>query len=161
MKKDALISDCGEYRYWLERIWDEEKPIIVFVMLNPSTADSNEDDPTIRRCINFAKDWGYGSINVFNLYDFRSTNPDNLLKTDKPFSDKNIHQIKVHCDVFDKIICAWGNPGMIKKLKKKFPDYNPLEGYEDKLYHLGFCKDGVTPRHPLFLKSNLKPIKLL
>lgn len=160
MEKNANISECGQYRYWLERIWNPTQQTIVFVMLNPSTADANEDDPTIRRCINFAKAWGYGSINVFNLYDFRSTDPDGLLKTERPFSDQNSHQIRVHCEAFPGIICAWGNPGMIKKLKKKFPNYNPLEGFEDKLYCLGFCKDGVTPRHPLFLKGDLKPIKL-
>ena len=64
----AIISDCGKYRYQLWRKWDPSLPVVLFIMLNPSQADASEDDPTIRRCINYAKSWGYGGIYVGNLF---------------------------------------------------------------------------------------------
>jgi hypothetical protein len=78
MKKDAKLSDDKLYRYQLSRIWDETKPKVLFIMLNPSTADADVDDPTIRRVINFAKSWNYGGVYVVNLYAFRSTDPKGL-----------------------------------------------------------------------------------
>lgn len=70
MKKNAILSDDRKYRYVLSRNWDETKPTVLFIGLNPSIADESEDDPTIRRCINFAKDWGYGGILMTNLLSF-------------------------------------------------------------------------------------------
>ena len=68
MKKDAILSDCKKYRYSLSRTWDESKPLIGFIGLNPSTADDVIDDPTITRCINFAKSWGGGGLYMGNLF---------------------------------------------------------------------------------------------
>ena len=79
---NAELSICKKYRYSLTRIWDEDKPNVMFVMLNPSTADEKNDDPTIRRCINFAKDFGAGGIYVVNLFPLRATNPNELLIND-------------------------------------------------------------------------------
>ncbi|HDR1569813.1 TPA: DUF1643 domain-containing protein, partial [Pasteurella multocida] len=73
MNNNAIFSDCGTYRYVLWRIWDTLLPRITFIGLNPSTADESNDDPTIRRCINFAKKWGYGGIYMVNLFAYRST----------------------------------------------------------------------------------------
>ena len=72
MKSHATFSSCKKYRYSLFRIWDEDKPLVLFIGLNPSTADEKEDDPTIRRCINFAKQWGYGGLIMGNLFAFRA-----------------------------------------------------------------------------------------
>jgi len=77
MEMDAVLSKDGVYRYTLTRKWAEGHRAL-FVMLNPSTADATLDDPTIRRCIGFAKKWGYGSIEVVNLFAFRATNPNDL-----------------------------------------------------------------------------------
>ena len=90
---DAPITEDGKYRYYLTRVWDYKKPTLLFIMLNPSIADSNNDDPTIRRVVDFAEYWGYGGIYVGNLYAFRSTDPKGLLKTDDskgPENEKNI-----------------------------------------------------------------------
>ena len=84
---NAVISECGKYRYSLTRIWDESKPKVMFIMLNSSTANANNDDPTIRRCINFAKAWGFGDLYVCNIFAYRATNPQELLKVDNPFGD--------------------------------------------------------------------------
>lgn len=75
MKSDAELSKCRTYRYALWRTWDESKPFAMFVGLNPSTADELEDDPTIRRCINFSKLWGYGGLCMVNLFAYRATDP--------------------------------------------------------------------------------------
>ncbi len=73
MRTDAKLSDCRIYRYALWRIWDDAKPLVMFIGLNPSTADETEDDPTIRRCISFAQNWGYGGLYMANLFVFRAT----------------------------------------------------------------------------------------
>lgn len=73
--KSAVISECGLYRYELARTWDTTQPPLVFVMLNPSTADANADDNTIRKCCGFAERAGFGGVVVVNLYAFRATKP--------------------------------------------------------------------------------------
>jgi hypothetical protein len=71
----AEFSDCGTYRYALWRTWNALQPGVLFVGLNPSTADATTDDPTIRRCIGFAKRWGYGGITMANVFAYRATDP--------------------------------------------------------------------------------------
>ena len=78
MRKGAIISKDKKHRYRLWRIWDDSLPKALFIMLNPSTADVMLDDPTIRRCIGFAKSWGYGGIYVGNIFSLRSSNPKDL-----------------------------------------------------------------------------------
>src|SRR5262249_14212908 len=90
VRRAAVISDCGRYRYSLTRRWgDAAEPRALFVMLNPSTADAEQDDPTIRRCIGFAKAWGMGSLEVVNLYALRATDPAALLSAPDPIGPKN------------------------------------------------------------------------
>ena len=152
MIKDAVISDSGFYRYELSRIWDHSKPLVMFVMLNPSTADSNEDDPTIRRCIGFAKSWGYGGLYVGNLFGYRSTDPKKLLLVSHPIGSENKYHLKLMADRCETIICAWGNPVIVKKTNRSWRD---LLFLNKELRYIKKCKDG-TPSHPLFLKGDLK-----
>ena len=74
----ALLSSCGTYRYRLWRYWHTEREPLIFIMLNPSTADAMQDDPTIRKCIGFAKRLGFGGIEVVNLFAYRATDPRDL-----------------------------------------------------------------------------------
>lgn len=85
----AGISECGTYRYWLCREWSPGLDSLVWLMLNPSTADATQDDPTIRRCMGFARRWGYGGITVVNLYAYRATNPRDLLTAADPVGPEN------------------------------------------------------------------------
>jgi hypothetical protein len=151
MKKDttrnAIISADGEYRYQLSRIWDEEKPNILFIMLNPSTADADVDDPTIRRVMNFSKSWGYGGVFVGNLYAFRSTDPKALRNTDDPVGEDNIEHIKELIGVTERVVYAWGN-------NQKEPEW--LSSLVDTPYCIDISKKGL-PKHPLYLKSELHP----
>lgn len=157
--KEAVISDCGIYRYSLTRIWDESKPKVMFIMLNPSTADHEQDDPTIRRCISFAKSWGYGGLYVCNLFAYRATNPADLLKVDNPFGDKNIWHTRQLLDKVEKVICAWGNKKIVDKIIGKGNSYENLYFAYETLHYIDLSKDGV-PKHPLYLKSDLEPKRL-
>ena len=116
VKKGALMSDCKVYRYRLWRIWEEAKPKVMFIMLNPSTADGKMDDPTVRRCISFAKSWGYGGLYVANLFAYRSTQPKDLLEqTDVVGLDNSFHlkEMSKKCEI---AVCAWGNSKIVNKL---------------------------------------------
>ena len=146
--KGAEFSKCGKYRYKLWRIWDESKPMMMYIMMNPSTADASEDDHTITRCIGFANSWGYGGFYVGNLFAYRSTDPKELKKVTDPIGNFNYNHLFEMSLKSDIIVCAWGNkqgspPEKIRNL--------------GELYYLSINNDG-TPGHPLFLKSELKPI---
>lgn len=75
VQKDARLSSCRAYRFALWRIWDQSMPYAMFIGLNPSTADETRDDPTLVRCGNFARQWGYGSVCMANLFALRATGP--------------------------------------------------------------------------------------
>lgn len=158
--KSAIISDCGLYRYQLSRIWNPEGKKVMFLMLNPSKADANKDDPTIRRCISFAKSWGYGGLYVGNLYAYRCTDPKLLLQVYDPEGPLNWAYLHEMASLSEMVVLAWGNAGIVTKLGKKFTGkYIPLKVISEKLYVLKVGKSG-HPWHPLFLKSELKPIAL-
>lgn len=148
----AIISDCKKYRYRLWRIWDADKGNVMFVLHNPSTADENNDDPTVRRCVNYAKSWGYGGIYICNLYPYRATNPKDLLN--KPFEEisppQNMYYINQTLKKCSLHVLAYGNPAI--------KDTTPV--LFDNIYMcLGLTKKG-NPKHPLYLPSNLMPINL-
>lgn len=147
----AIISECKKYRYQLARIWDDKKPTVTFIMLNPSTADANKDDATIRRCIGFASSWGFGGIKVVNLFPYRSTDPKELLKARNPFGDSNHRHIFSCFNNSEKTVCAWGNSAIVNKLIKKYSLYMPLLNIPtEELHYIELANDG-TPKHPLYL----------
>lgn len=159
MEKSAIISRCGNYRYQLSRIWDDKLPIVCFIMLNPSTADAEKDDNTIKRCIEFAGSWGYGGLYVVNLYAYRSRHPQGMFVIHDPKGPDNLEHISSTAGKCEKVVCAWGNAPIVKRLEKLYPGYLPLKDvHAGKLHYLALAKDG-TPKHPLYLKSSLKPIK--
>lgn len=154
--KGAILSECETYRYQLWRIWDESKPKVLFIMLNPSTADADIDDPTIRRCIGFAKSWGYGGLFVGNIFAYRSTEPKGLFEADDAVGvDNNYHleQMSEKCEI---AVCAWGNSPIVNKMNTT---HKPLKNVRIPLHYIELSKDG-TPKHPLYLKSELKPVKI-
>ena len=147
MKKAAILSEDNLYRYQLSRIWDESKPLILFIMLNPSTADADVDDSTIRRVIRFTTSWGYGGVYVANLYAFRSTDPKALKHTDDPVGKENVSYITHLIGMADKVVYAWGN-------NQKEPIW--LSELVQTPYCIDLSKNGI-PKHPLYLKSELIP----
>lgn len=154
--KHAILSRCGQYRYALWRNWDDSLPMVEFIMLNPSTADDKEDDPTIRRCINFAKSWGCGSLKVANLFAFRATDPQELKKCQDPIGPKNYWWL-YHDGCKPKYtVCAWGNNGSLHGRSNDYVENKvAFVGY-NSLYYLKMNSSG-EPSHPLYLKKDLKP----
>lgn len=106
---DAELSECGEYRYRLSRVWDEAKRPLTFIMLNPSTADAEVDDPTIRRCMGFAERERAGGIIVVNLYGFRTTKPSDLFQATDPIGPGNDRALKRAARQAKSIVCAWAH----------------------------------------------------
>lgn len=111
MVRGAKLSDDRLYRYGLWRKWDD-RPKVMFIGLNPSTADEVEDDPTIRRCIGFANSWGYGGIVVANLFGFRATDPTALQKATDPIGPENDEWLYRLADEAALVVGAWGNGGL-------------------------------------------------
>ncbi len=145
--KKAIISDCGKYRYELHREWDKKKGKVLFIMLNPSTADGLNNDLTTIRCINFAKKWGYGGLMIGNIYPFRAKRPKNLRKWLKEHNGVGIANWENQCSIQDMageadiIVCAWGC-----NYKGGIPEWVDELG---DLFYLELCKDDITPKHPL------------
>lgn len=153
IRKAAVISDCGTFRYRLTRYWGPGK-FLPFVMLNPSTADAEFDDPTIRRCMSFARREGAGGIVVANLCAFRSPSPAALDKAADPFGPSNqnhLWQVAVGA-VADgmPIVCAWGVHGHNRGDRYAI-DLFRKEGA--RLMCLGKTADG-HPKHPLYIKGD-------
>lgn len=151
--KSAVLSTCGSYRYALFRIWDPDKPLMMFVGLNPSTADAYVDDKTTTRCIGFARDCGYGGLILANLYAWRATKPRKLLEASDPVGAKNdawLRQLRQHAGV---VIAAWGAwPG---------PDpHRPAQAMDliGGLHVLGLTAKG-DPRHPLYMPKTARPTR--
>ena len=106
---DAVISDCERYRYRLTRRWDDG-PTCTFIMLNPSTADARKDDPTIRRCIGFARREGCAALLVINCFAFRATKPADLFAAEDPIGPENDrHIMAASLDADGQVIAAWGD----------------------------------------------------
>ncbi|OXR47888.1 hypothetical protein PuT2_15460 [Pusillimonas sp. T2] len=153
MIKSAIISDCEQYRYRLTRQEQSligNKPPIAFLMLNPSTADATEDDPTIRRLIGFARTWGHSGVVVANLYALRSPNPTALWShTDPVGPDNDRHLLKLAKSHSD-IVCAWGNNARADRVGHVV---QLLKNQGATLWCLGQTNSGA-PRHPLYVKSD-------
>lgn len=151
MIKDAIVSDNQLYRYQLSRVWDSSLPMVMFICLNPSTADHNDDDPTILKCIKYAQDWGYGGLLMGNLFAYRATEPLDMKRADDPIGPLNNHHLKLMSQQVDKIVCGWGNHGVYLSRDEE------VKSMFDNLYALRINKTG-SPAHPLYLKKSLIPI---
>ena len=156
MHRSAELSGCGRYRWLLSRAWDNALPIAVFVMLNPSTADAEQDDPTIRRCIGFARRGGCGEIVVINRYTWRATSPRDLLDAHRrgvdvagEWRDSGYLYARLAVAMFGgPFIAAWGaHPLAAEPLPASWPD--PPGGWKC----LGVTKSGA-PRHPLYVRAD-------
>ncbi|RTR33189.1 DUF1643 domain-containing protein [Shewanella canadensis] len=152
--KSAVLSDCRDYRYSLWRTWDEDKPYALFIGLNPSTADEVEDDPTIRRCVNFARDWGYGGLCMANLFAFRATEPNVMKSAPDPIGEANDTWLVQLADGAGVVIAAWGNDGTF--LGRSRTVLELIDGVKC----LKLNKSG-EPAHPLYQPKNSKPIELV
>lgn len=152
MIKDTIFSPCREYRYTLYREWGEGNRIVAFVGLNPSTADEIKNDPTVTRCINYAKKWGYSGMYMMNIFAYRATDPRVMKAHSEPIGSENDHYLSLVAREADIVVAAWGTHG--KHLNRGQAVKNLIPG----LHCLRITKDG-HPSHPLYLPSDLVPIE--
>ena len=154
MKNTAKLSECRKYRYALWRTWDNSKPYVMFVGLNPSTADEVSDDPTLMRCINFAKLWGYGGVCMANLFAFRATEPSDMKSAQDPIGKENNQWLEKLAESAGLVVAAWGNDGSFLNRSTQVKELLP------NLHCLKMNKSG-EPAHPLYQKTltQPKPIK--
>lgn len=156
IERDAAISECGRYRWWLTRRWGDG-PLCCWIMLNPSTADTEQDDPTIRRCMGFADRWGYGGIVVVNLFALRSTDPAELKRADDPVGQFNDESIEEHAKRSAFTVAAWGAHGSFRRRGRRVA--KALWDIGEAPHCLGATKAG-HPKHPLYLRADTEPMPL-
>jgi hypothetical protein len=154
----AVFSDCEHYRYRLWREWDKRLPTICFLMLNPSTADEQANDPTITRCEARAVGSHYGRLEVVNLFPWRATDPDQLEIAVNPIgpASKADGAIMDAIERSSMVICAWGAHRAAAPRAADVMHIIRITGYHGRLYHLGLNKDG-SPKHPLYIAKAVKP----
>ena len=152
----AIFSEDRRHRYLLRRRVGDSSRRILFVMLNPSAADEEHDDPTIRRCIGFAQKWGYGLLDVVNLFALMSTDPKALLVADDPVGPDNDATIHCALEVADTVVLAWGNHGLDHQRRVK--EVTAVVRRSARPFCLGVTLKGA-PRHPLRLArtTNIQP----
>ncbi len=149
-RSSAVLSDCGTYRYELRRSWDPAGSLCAWVMLNPSMADADLDDPTIRRCRSFSRSWGYGGIVVVNLYVLRATDPEQLRRHLDPVAD-NDDYIKAAARDAGAVVCAWGaHPFAVRRAGVVTGLLRSCTGAGVAMHCLGTTNSGA-PRHPLYV----------
>ena len=153
--RSAVISDCRAYRYRLDRRWSKGTTI-AWVMLNPSTADGDVDDATIRKISAYSKRWGHGALVVVNLFAYRSTHPKNLRSpavepVGGPAADRHIREALAASDT---VVCAWGGSGPRDSGMRIAEVLRMVEHAEHEPMALGVTKHG-EPKHPLYLPGAL------
>ena len=168
MTGSAIFSDCGKYRYLLRRGDRHAEKKCLFIMLNPSTADAERDDPTIRRCRSFAERWGYGELLVVNLFAYRATSPKELRSADDPVGPDNRHWVEravraASCeydydreeDVPPFVVCAWGNHGSYMGQDQTMLGWLEAFGVEPSCLSTTKARQ---PGHPLYLPQRTLPM---
>ena len=146
----AVFSDCRRYRYKLWRIWDDQKPLIMFVGLNPSTANEMSDDPTIRRVKKFAFDWGFGGVYMMNLFAWVTPYPEELITSENSIGENDMHLLEVSRKC-SEIIFAWGS------FKEAIERAEQVKAMFPQAKALIINRDG-SPRHPLYVRSQTVPV---
>lgn len=151
----ATFSECGKYRYDLWRLWDANKPTLTFIMLNPSTADDVDNDPTVERCQRRAIKGGYGQLRIVNLMAYRATDPDELLPlcaADREGPENSYYLQNAMRDA-GTVICGWGKKGHLGPVRWVV---NRSRGMGVPLFALKINKDG-SPQHPLYIPYSKEP----
>ncbi|MGY4802018.1 DUF1643 domain-containing protein [Teichococcus aerofrigidensis] len=156
----AVFSDCGRYRTVLERRWDG-KPFgtpgcVAWIMMNPSTADEQMDDPTVRRCRDFTRRWGYGAMLVLNIFALRATSPAMLLRAEDPVGPGNDAAIGEGAARAETVIAAWGLPP--RPLRGRGPEVAALlRAAGIAPLALRITQSG-QPGHPLYIAGDTRPV---
>lgn len=155
-KGDAVLSECGTYRYSLRRWWGATLDTFVVIGLNPSTADARDDDPTIRRCVDFASAAGCGGLVMLNAYAYRATDPTALRNRNDavgPHNDRFIAATIAHIHI-KVVVCAWTDAVTKDRAREVLAI---LADFEHEPHVFGLTKTGA-PRHPLYMPRTARPV---
>lgn len=155
--KSASLSRCKKYRYQLERSWGKHTPrksTVVFIGLNPSTADATLDDPTIRKCMAYARAWQFNKLIMVNLFAWRATDPSELYATKNPVGNQNDRFIEQAVASSSLVVACWGEHGVLLNRATLV-----RAQFQRRLHCLKTNSSG-QPTHPLYLPATLKPVKL-
>ncbi len=150
----AVFSECQQYRYQLREIWDSTRPLVLWLLMNPSVACLEHSDPTLRKAGTFARAWGYGGQLVANVHAYRATDNSRLLEVADPVGPDNDRMILEMAAEARTVVLAYGQPP--KALRARGPEVVTLLRHHPGLCHLRLAKDS-TPVHPLYLPSILRP----
>jgi len=149
----AIFDEDRVYRYVLWRRWGIG-PAVVWIMLNPSTADETDLDPTLRRCQDFTMRWGHPAMVILNLYGLRSTDPKGLWEVDDPYGPDNLRHIEEQCKDAALVVLGWGTNAKPEAVARVLSVLRDL-GVET--FCLRRTKEG-HPEHPLYLPKRLAPV---
>ena len=152
MNSIAKFSPCRLYRYTLWRKWIGGKGYALVIGLNPSTADEVTDDPTVRRCSNYAKAWGYASLCMTNLFAYRATDPVVMKAVAEPIGPDNDRYLAECAQRAAVVVAAWGNHGTYRGRAGE------VLGLLGELHFLRLTQSG-QPAHPLYLRKTLTPTR--
>ena len=152
----AAFSRCRRWRYLLWRCWDDAKPAANFLMLNPSTADEFQLDPSCTRARNFADRWGFGAVLITNIFAWRATDPEEMKAVRDPVGRGNDAAILRAAREAAIVVCAWGNHGAHHERGKKVVE--ALRSSQIQLHYLRI-NGGGHPAHPLYLPGTLEPVR--
>ena len=152
VERTALFSECRRYRYTLGRHWGGRRGYAMFIGLNPSTADEERDDPTVRRCIGYARDWGYSGLCMTNIFAFRATDPTVMLAEPDPVGVDNDYWLVESARRAAIVVAAWGVHGVHSERHAHVRRLLP------SLHYLRLTMEGY-PGHPLYLPKTLVPTK--
>jgi hypothetical protein len=161
----ALFSPCGLYRWTLERAWDPHRPRLLFIGLNPSRADAQHDDPTLRRLLRFARDWGFGTLEVVNLFGRCSASPAVLRRCSDPMGPDNDRWlgealVRLQPQAGDALWLGWGNGGAWRQRDQQLLAFLAATLPLDlPLWAIGLTASG-QPRHPLYAPAAAQPLPL-
>ena len=152
----ATFSNCRKYRYTLSRTWDPHLPTACWILLNPSTADEQKLDPTLRRCVGFSRAWGYGTMQVANIFALRSPYPQIVYTAEDPVGPKNDANIRRLLQKAGKVIVGWGVHGALNRRDERI--IRLLSKCNVEPWCLGLTKQG-QPRHPLYVGGATKLVR--
>jgi hypothetical protein len=155
MDRAAVLSPCGRYRYALSRRWATGGRAVIWLMLNPSTADAHRDDPTLRRVTGYARAWGYSALTVVNLYAYRATDPRALFTASDPIGPGNDAHIRRAAETGERIIAAWGAHARPDRIAAVLALLEHARA-TDRVHALALTASG-QPKHPLYLRADLAP----
>ena len=152
LQKSVAWSLDYVYRYFLWTLWDTTRPLVLWILLNPSIASLSQNDPTVSRCMQRSQILGFGEAIITNAFAYRSTDPKQLYQATNPIGPDNNYWLRTLSQQADQIICGWGSHGAYQDRDQAIQSLLKTQN----LYCLGQTQKG-QPKHPLYLSYRVQP----